>query len=391
MVANPNDVAVRRAHKCFVVPETTKGTLAVPSAGDYIIPVGIATLKQNPSFTNSEEIQNTRDVMDRFQDRMPAGAWSIPVYCRPSGSAGTAPMEDELLEALFGTETIVGGTSVTYTQAIEKPSVSIWLQVDHTVFFASGATVSALKLALAGKGALKLDFSGKFMEMGHVGTQDIASAISLTDTTWTVDDASCYSVGGLVEMYDVSGDTVYDNSGSGYAITAVDTAANTITVGTGAENAMDIDDIIRPFLPTGTEVGDPIENRKGVAKIDAVSTNVRKFDINIDDPCVYLEDEITTGDYPTDYVEDDRKINGSLGLAFRKNDSKFFKDNVTGASPALSIVIGNTAGSIVTINMPNCSLDVPEWSDSKPTININMPFVSLGNTTGEDSMSMAFT
>jgi len=386
-----NKVAVRRDHEVFVVPETTKGTLVAPAAGNYIIPVGLAAMNQSPSFTDSEEIQNTRDIMDRFQDRMPAGEWSFPIYCRPSGAAGTAPMEKELLEALFGTETIVGATSVTYTQAIEKPSVSIWVKNDHTVFFASGATVSSARFSVATKGALKIDLSGKFMQMGIVGTQDLAAAAIATATTGTVDDASCYSVGGKIEFYDVSAGTVDDNSGAGYTISGVNTTTNVLTFTPGLADGFDIDDTVRPWLPTGTVVGSPVENRKTTASINSVSTNVKKFDISVEDPAAYLEDEITTSDYVEDYVEDTRKISGSIGLVFRANDAKYFIDNVAGANIPLSLVVGTTAGSIVTISMPNCSLDVPKTQDSSPTVALDIPFVALGNTTGEDSMSIAFT
>lgn len=385
-----NEIHVRRSHKVFVVPETTKGTLVVPAAGNYIIPVGLAMLNQTPSFTNSEEIQDTLDVTDRFQDRMPAGTWNISCYLRPSGTAGTAPQGDSLLEALLGTKTVVGGTSVTYSQAIEKPSVSIWIMYDNTVRFMSGCTVDGLNLQASNKGAAQADFSGQGMKSGTVGTQDLAVAITASDTTFEVDDASCYSVGGLVEFYDVSADTVDDNSSAGYAITGVNTSTNIVTVGSEIGSGFAINDTVRPFLPTGTEVGSPVENRKTSVSVNTVSTNIKSLSLSAGCPASMLEDEITTSGYVEDYVPDMRNISGSLSLLMRNNDAKYFVDNYDGSEVPIVLTLGEDAGSIVTVTMSRCSLDVPSVSDSNPTVSLDMNYLALG-TSGEDSLTVAFT
>lgn len=383
-----NAIAVRRDLEVFVVAETTKGTLVAPSATDFIIPVGMPVMNLTPTFTPSDEIANTRDKLDTFLDRNPPGDWSMPVYCRPSGAAGTAPMEDALLEALFGTKTVVGSTSVTYSQAMEKPSVSIWVRYDHTVRFMAGATVSKMDISPSTKGGFQLNLSGQGMTVGVVGTQELAAGITASDTTFEVDDASAYSVGGLVEFYDVSADTVDDNT-TGYVISGVNTTTNVITT-TAIGSAFDIDDVVRPFLPSGTTVGDPLENRQVVANVDSSATNVKKFDITYDDPCVYLEDEITSSGDVEDYVEDLRAISVGLTLLFRQNDAKYFIDNNAGAEVPLSLVIGTVAGSILTIAMSKAKLSVPSIADSAPTVSLDMTADVLG-TSGEDSMTMAFT
>lgn len=383
-----NAIAVRRDLEVFVVPETTKGTLVAPGAGDFIIPVGMPVINLSPSFSPSDEIANTRDKLDSFQDRNPPGDWSIPVYCRPSGTAGTAPMEDSLLEALFGTKTTVGGTSVTYSQAMLKPSVSIWMRFNHTVRFMSGCTVSKMTLGPQTKGGFKFDLSGQGMATGVVGTQELAAAITATDTTFEVDDASLYSVGGLVEFYNVSAETVDDNT-TGYVITAVNTTTNIVTT-SAIGSPFSIDDICRPFLPAGTTVGDPLENRQAIANVDSAAKNIVKFDINYDDPCVYQEDEITSSGNVEAYVEDVRTISVGLTLKFRQNDAKYFVDNNAGAEVPLSLVVGTAAGSILTIAMPVAKLNVPTITDAAPTINLDMTAEVLGSS-GEDSFTMAFT
>jgi hypothetical protein len=160
-------------HEAFVKKETTAGTLVFPAATDFVIPAGYCNLNQQPTFTDSEEIINSRSLINRFQDMTGAGNWSVPMYLRPSGSAGSVPQGSDLLEAMFGTETIVAATSVTYSLATTKPSFSLWERCGKTVFFAKGCTASKLALNITNKGAVKMDLSGQFMEMGWVGTDQV--------------------------------------------------------------------------------------------------------------------------------------------------------------------------------------------------------------------------
>lgn len=383
-----NAITLRRNLTVFVMPETTAGTLVVPSASGLLIPVGLPIINQTPSYTDSDEIKNTRDTLGRFQDRMGVGTWNLSVYSRPSGTAGSAPQEANLLTTLLGLETVTASTSVAYTQMMEKPSVSIWVLYDNTLRFCAGATASDLKISAETKGALKLDFSGEFMTSGVVGTQGLAAAVVALDTTATCDDASCFSVGGLVEFYNVSADSVDDNSSAGYTVTAVDVNTNVITVSPAIASAFSIGDVIRPFLPAGTEVGTPIENRKSIININSVATNVTKFDISINDPAVYNDSEIAPIE---SYISDRRKIDGSISLLMRQNDAKYFIDNLNdGMQVPLSLVLGTEAGSIVTVSMPTCAVDVPTITDSAPTIGLDMPFTALGSA-GEDSLSITFT
>lgn len=169
------DSVLNRAlvHEAFAVAETTPGTLVFPTTNDFIVPAGYCNLNQQPSFTDSEEIINSRSLINRFQNMTGAGEWSVPMYLRPSGSAGSVPQGAALLKALFGTETIVSGTSVTYSLAKTKDSFSLWERCGKTLFFAKGCTASRCAVNITNKGAVKLDFSGGFMSMGWVGTDQV--------------------------------------------------------------------------------------------------------------------------------------------------------------------------------------------------------------------------
>lgn len=98
----PRDIGISRNQQVFAILEDTAGTLKFPSANDFIRPAGLALINQVPEFINSEELRNTLDILDQFQNSLPPGAWSIPMYIRPHGTLGSAPQGDCLFRSLQG-------------------------------------------------------------------------------------------------------------------------------------------------------------------------------------------------------------------------------------------------------------------------------------------------
>lgn len=381
-----NAIAIARQQELFVVPEVTKGTLVFPGVTDLVVAAGFGSINQQPTFTNSEEIINSRDVLDRFADRTPAGEWNFPTYVRPSGSAGTAPQEGTLLEAHCGLETVVGATSVTYTPALLKPSVSIWLRKGHTVFFARGATVASATIGILTTGGATWNWNGQFMEMGWAGTGTIDGLHAALATAITVTDGKKFIEGAYVE-YEESG-TVYNNSDSGYEVT--DVTGDVVTITPGLEVELDDLSTIRGFLPDGTQTGSPLASRLGKANIDATDVDVKELEFTFDDAPEYLADEITTSDFPEEYAEIQRNINGKLSVYFREDDLAYFKDGYSSTQSVIKMIVGTVAGSIMTITASQGQLDVPAVTDTDPTVSLDMTFVALG-LNGEDSFSIAYT
>lgn len=100
-------IGLARKQRVFATLETTIGTFVYPNGTtDFILPVGNAVINQTPNFVDSEELQNTLDVLDQFQSATPAGTWSLSMYLRPSGTIGVAtanlPQGSILLQSLQG-------------------------------------------------------------------------------------------------------------------------------------------------------------------------------------------------------------------------------------------------------------------------------------------------
>ena len=382
-----NYTAIARIQSVFVVEETTKGVLVPPTNTDLVIAAGMASINQQPSFTNSSNVRNSRDVLERFQDKTPPSEWSCPVYVTPSGVLGTPPQESVLLKSLLGKETINAGVSVVYSPALTKPSFSMWLKKDHTVFHHSGCTVGSGKFSLATKDGAKLELSGQGMKMGWAGTDETAALAAESAVSVVVLDAKKYTEGALIEF--VESDVVKNNSGAGYEVTDVNTTTNTLTIADGLEEEIASGSVVRGWLPDGTETGAPLSSRKGYATIDGVDFPVQSMDCNISDAPKYLDDEITQSGYVEDYAETERNVSGTAKIYFRQDDVGYFHDGLNSVSRELEMVIGDTAGSIVEIAQPNASLSVPSIEEADPTVALSMPYVGLG-TDGEDSISITY-
>ncbi|MHC4644039.1 MAG: hypothetical protein ACYTBJ_00960 [Planctomycetota bacterium] len=95
-------IGISRSQVVFAKKETTRGTLVFPAAIDFIRPAGIALINQVPEFTPSEELRNTLDILDEFQNAIPPGEFSVNMYCRPAATIGGTPQGDALFQSWQG-------------------------------------------------------------------------------------------------------------------------------------------------------------------------------------------------------------------------------------------------------------------------------------------------
>lgn len=385
MAAPTNIIGIARQQTVFAVKETTKGTLAFPAAAaPLIVPAGYISLNQNPSFTNSEEIKNSRDLLSQFQDMTPAGTFSCPIYARPSGALGTPPMGDVLFESLLGLKTVNASTSVVYSPAMTKPSFSLWAIQGHAMFFAAGCVAESMKISAANKGGVKFDISGSFLQMGWSGRDAVKTAASLGASQVFCYDAAKYTVGAVLQNI-----TKSDHATVGYTVTAVDTVADTITVSPVLAMAWAVDDVLQPYLPAGTSVGTPLESRKTAISFGGTSRILAQLDLSYDDKVKMLDDEISTTGYPGDYVEDARKVTGTAKAHFRQNDMQQFVDGFASNQQAIVATFGTVSASKLVVTLPNCKLQVPQVSVSAPVLDLSVAYTGLG-TTGEDSINLTW-
>lgn len=119
------DIGISRKQRVFAALESAKGTLVFPAATDFIRPAGNAVVNQNPAFSDSEELQDTLDVLDQFEMAMPAGEFTIPTYLRPATTVGGTPQADALWTSLMGS--INAATTASLDGGIATADVTLKL------------------------------------------------------------------------------------------------------------------------------------------------------------------------------------------------------------------------------------------------------------------------
>jgi hypothetical protein len=385
-----NPIILSREHTIFAAPETNRGVLAAPVAADLIIPAGNGQLNQVPGYTDSEEIVDSRSLLDQFRDAAGPGTWSLPMYLRLAGP-GVKPQGASLFKAAFGAEAVASETSVTYTLAKALPSFSLWMKYGGMVLFAAGATANEVRLALSRGGAVTWEFSGGFMRLGWCGTDKLGAAITYVATpitTINVADARKFAVGARIV---IGTDANGPDGGLGYQVTAVDLEEDLLTISPGIETSQLLNAAVTPWLPVGTKIGAPVESRHTSISFDGGSSaiKIKAMELTLSNNIQYLEEEISDDEYVTDYVEDRRSVTGSVTLLARRDDVIWIQSGMaSGQTEDVAISMGeDEEGKTAVLAIPKARLTVPEVSPTAPTVDLQMQLTGLG-ATGEDEISL---
>ncbi|MFH1321010.1 MAG: hypothetical protein ABII90_10205, partial [Bacteroidota bacterium] len=123
-------IARSRKQRVFAVIEATKGTMVFPAAVNFIQPAGNAVMNQNPEFVDSMELSDTLDVLAQFENSLPPGAWTLPMYLRPSGTLLTVPQGSVLFQSLQGVKVEIRPELMTNQVDRDFSGASAWEDVD---------------------------------------------------------------------------------------------------------------------------------------------------------------------------------------------------------------------------------------------------------------------
>lgn len=258
----------------------------------------------------------------------------------PSGAAGTAPDIDPFLQSLFGqTPTVVTSTSVTYTLADgTPPTLSVWSFLrptgfDDSVSIGVVITEGVFKL---GENLATLSMKGQGV---WTGTKNYFSSASTTEK------------GGLTAFPTEPSTPVYNGT------------------------------VITGFVGSATMDGNLIGDIQ-----DATIT----FNSGSD-----LFKKTFGSFYPTAPERDVRKV--SLSFSLRMSDTATASVNLTTKSLSVSpivvtLVLGNVAGSIMTITLPKVILTAPK-RDEQRTIFLKFDdcMCLASSATAKDEITLAYT
>jgi|GEM_PF-1580630 len=438
--------------------EDVSGILQKPTAADFIVPRGNASMTQTPGTSASEELSETLNAIDIFQNAVDPGEASIPMYLRIPASGhmqghalmlaamgrvqepgtvaaqldgalaaadadvgitgieggffpprGVVTIEDEkilytgitcdasgVVSALTGVTRGYAGTTAAahdadtqvsllsrvYRQDICRNTVSLWMKNDNVVTFGSGGVVTMTGISLSNENGQAVDFTVQFRRMGWAGRSFLSTspsgAVLHVVTSSGANAAQAYSVGAYIKNT-TQGD---DNSGAGYAVTAVDADNGTITLA-GAPTGWVADDQIDAWTPESAPIGDALESRSARLFLDGASGKVREGSLSIGTPTEFLRE---IGDeYPGESVDTKREISMTMNGFMRADDARELGRGYNGYEVAAVLRFGKTAMQSLSVIMPRVRMTMPEIGVQSASFTLDRNGTALG-VKGEDAL-----
>ena len=357
------------------------GTLVQPVLTDAM---KVLSAKFNVAQERKDRLEKgaTRSLISRITGRKTCD-WSIEKYVLPSGVLDT-PSDDALLwEAMFGKEDISSG--IVYSLLAEPAiSLSLFNNVGPHREALGGAVPSKWTLNFGGGDEPKVTFSGEAKDHYFCGS-DALAAQATASTTITVDDASQFAVGMLIDV------GTENNTGAGFEITIIDFDTNIMTLD-AAVTSQAVDAAVVPHVLAATTAGNIIPVTIGTVKLgagaDTLLLTACSFDI--DQKAKMRNEEfgsyMASGFRHPEY----REVTCSLTMYLRKGDVKWINDTKRFVPQDIEVILGDTEGSILQIDANQVEFDIPnmEVPDAEEA-SITMTGKCLGSA-GEDEITATF-
>lgn len=364
----------------YIVAESSYGVAAKPAGTDAFratsITMGAPVGREFPN-----DRRNTRSRIERTITRTPVQPFSAAGILRPSGSAGTAPDIGVFLKHALGTETVSGGTSVTYS-LLKDPtalSASIYRKTSDLSEGVYGAVVQNLTFNWSGDSYVTWTVSGIGKDYIQTGNS-LADGAGSSATSLVVDDADFFSKYSVISV----------GSTDDIQVTAVDYSTNTLTI---ASSTWSDNDAVVPYVPSGTFAGDPLFGTAGTLSLDNGSTTITHLggSLSINTGIDLLNTEYGSDSAADVTVPAYREVTGSLDFLVRKDEVNLFSEFRRNVQKDMIVTIGDTAGKRMKINCNVTELD-PTQRDSPDAdmIRYSVNFVALASSSGEDEVTLVF-
>lgn len=390
-------------HVLFVVKEATPGVGGTILADDAIFLNGTASFVQQPIVAPDKQHRKSRSMLPPVYIGQDTGTFSFNNSIKPSGTAGTGPEAAVLYEVLLGTETIVGGTSVTYTPKAWVTGIQnfdtalIVFAESNVVFWNYGCVLNTCTFNLnteAGDGAIaNTDWSGLFLKQKRAGSAllDGVHAAGVAAINLVANGAKEFQSETRVMFIDsTTGASVDDNGGLGFLCTASTEATDILTIAPVTNNITTGSKCVG-WIPVGTEVGNQVSSRLGGASLLGVAIDIINPQVTINSNLVVLNDEKTNDIYPVSVVPGDPR---TVVLTFQEyledGLTRRISDAINQLLTAIIIPVGNVAGSILTINLPQSYVKTTQIEGDPARMN-NNEYICAATASFNDEISLAFT
>ena len=382
--------ALSREQRFFIQPESTPGTFVRATSAS-----AAKMLKFTSGFDweriERKDNRDSRSLYEQILGKQKID-WELESYLIPSGTAGTAPDQQDLFQAVFGQETVSVGVSVTYalnnTQS-GRQTVSLTRWANVIMETLRGCNVNSMKISAKGSEPAMVSFKGSAYGLCLTGNSTLDGAMSAT-ASMVIESGDEYGFEGHATFGSIVQVGANTNSGTGYMVTARTGTTATLEATLSAADAADV----LPFAPSETVVGSPIGGILGSMSIAGTTVPIIDFEVELDNGDKLIDDELgqqTT----TDIIPGNRVVKGMATVRLRRDMVRYFtaRKNSNFATRDLAVVLGTTAGSIVTVNidraeMTFASLEQPDGD----SFTGQLPFKALASSsTASDELNIVFT
>jgi hypothetical protein len=384
----PNILSFARDSVVFAKAEVTFATEIKPTTADQILLAGDGSVQQALGFIPDPQRRNTYSPLPDIVGRYEAGQVSFPFLIKPR-AAGTAPDCGMLLKNLFGRETIVASTSVTYNllrTSDQRASLTVWIKDGHFVYRCIGTVLTKgtfpVKADNSEEALGRCNAEGTFTELRWTGTDEMAALAAISATSLTVKDAKKYTIGSYIKI------ATNDNAGVGYQVTAINYGTNVLTITPGLTAGVAADDLVTPWLPTGTENGTIIHGRFGTVTRGGVSLPLMSGEIALTFPVKMLNEEKNGQNFATRFaIVGARQIDANVNVLFDANAGKWFYDASQGTQGDLICNWGATTALRYKLTAKNQILSAPQVSGAEERI-VAMTGKAFASTAYDDELTL---
>lgn len=380
--------------KFFAKTETTFNTWIAPAATDAI---DLISLSVEPEWAH-EKLQShvgTASLQGEIQGKK-SGKWTAVGYVKATTATGTAPDLGELYRAAFSTETIVGGTSVTYQFSDSQAPRSLEL-IEHCgddlMKVINGCYVEQAIIEVTGGSAPKVTFSGSFASYHYMfGTATVSGAHSASDPTIQLTDASGdefkLSPGVLIKFGS------NDNAGAGYLVTAID-SASLCTISPSLVGSLTGGELVAPVTPSQTfAAGSILGGVECSLSIDSTSIGFISGKVTVNTGIKGLDKEATAASATSVALTGPRSVEGEYDVYFLDENSRFLGSAWAATTATHNVVMrlgANTAGARCKVNTPKCRFDVMDVPSVDGEVSMaKIKTVVYQNTTAADECTVVF-
>lgn len=351
----PQLIATDRQTVAFFKKETTPFEEIKPAATDAIRVIGEVNPTQSRPLIENQERVNSYSSIPGVAGRSEPGTIAIPVYAKPSGVAGTAPVNglDALFECAAGRKVIDAGVSVEYKllrlQDI-RPTATCWVSAGHTVFRLIGVVLNQIAAPLradnSAEALSRATFSGFFAQRLITGTSELAVAVTSTAdpgvTAIEVKDASVFDVGGFIEIGALT------NAGAGFEITAIDYTTKILTIDPGIiDTVVAIDTLVKPWLPVpAADTTQPVHGRFGLATRGGEDLRLLSAELSYQQSLRLPFEEKNGLEFPDRILhEGSHDARVTAEMLFNPLTAKFYREALLGTQADVLVPWGTVAGS----------------------------------------------